>query len=38
MDSDDEAPPELIETGVVPEETQEITVKVPITIVTGISC
>jgi hypothetical protein len=34
MDSDDEAPPELVETGTRLAE-EEITVKVPITIVTG---
>lgn len=35
MDSDDEAPPELVQTGAVPVESHEVTVKVPITIVTG---
>lgn len=35
MDSDDDAPPDLIETGHDLAE-EEITVKVPITIVTGI--
>lgn len=34
MDSDDEAPPDLVETG--PDLAEEIVVKVPITIVTGI--
>jgi hypothetical protein len=37
MDSDDEAPPELVQTGAVPVETHEVTVKVPITIVTGMA-
>jgi hypothetical protein len=35
MDSDDEAPPELVQTGTTTAETHEVTVKVPITIVTG---
>lgn len=34
MDFDDDAPPDLVETGASFEE-EEITVKVPITIVTG---
>ena len=34
MDFDDDAPPELVETNATLEE-EEITVKVPITIVTG---
>lgn len=33
MDSDEDGPPELIETGV--DEEEEAAVKVPITIVTG---
>lgn len=37
MDSDDEAPPELVQTGAVPVESHEVTVKVPITIVTGMA-
>lgn len=35
MDFDDDAPPELVSTA-GPEEDEEITVKVPITIVTGM--
>ncbi|KAG5935741.1 hypothetical protein E4U53_000381 [Claviceps sorghi] len=36
MDFDDDAPPELVDaTGQIQEETEEATVKVPITIVTG---
>lgn len=35
MDFDDEAPPELVNTAGLEERAQEITVKVPITIVTG---
>jgi hypothetical protein len=37
MDSDDDAPPELVQTGAVPVESHEVTVKVPITIVTGMA-
>lgn len=37
MDLDDDAPPELIDTGAAADEqTEEVTVKVPITIVTGM--
>lgn len=36
MDLDDDAPPELIDTGATGPEIEEVTVKVPITIVTGI--
>lgn len=36
MDFDDDAPPELVDTTAVEEDAQEISVKVPITIVTGI--
>lgn len=35
MDLDDDAPPELVQTGTTVEETHEVTVRVPITIVTG---
>jgi hypothetical protein len=35
MDLDDDAPPELINTATTGEEIEEVTVKVPITIVTG---
>lgn len=35
MDFDDDAPPELVNTA-VDEGTEEVTVKVPITIVTGM--
>lgn len=37
MDLDDDAPPELIDTAATGPETEEVTVKVPITIVTGIT-
>lgn len=36
MDFDDDAPPDLVETGVEPADEEKI-VKVPITIVTGTS-
>ncbi|KAL6860099.1 hypothetical protein ACO1O0_004124 [Amphichorda felina] len=35
MDLDDDAPPELIDTAIAEEPKEEVTVKVPITIVTG---
>jgi hypothetical protein len=35
MDFDDDAPPELVQTGDAAPDTHEVTVKVPITIVTG---
>lgn len=35
MDSDDDAPPELVQTGTTTEDIHEVTVRVPITIVTG---
>ena len=37
MDFDDDAPPDLVDTAVEDESLQEVTVKVPITIVTGTS-
>ena len=37
MDLDDDAPPELIDMAITEEPKEEVTVKVPITIVTGIS-
>lgn len=37
MDLDDDAPPELIDTAIAEEPKEEVTVKVPITIVTGMS-
>lgn len=35
MDFDDDAPPELVNTAGQVEQDEEVTVKVPITIVTG---
>lgn len=35
MEYDDDAPPELVDTAVATAEEQEVSVKVPITIVTG---
>lgn len=38
MDFDDDAPPELVDVGQDANVIEEVTVKVPITIVTGMPC